>query len=291
MRVTGQMIAQTALRNINANTSRMQTLQDQLTSGKRVSRASDDPVAVTQALIYKTSLNETSQYKTNIDEAIGWLNTTDTALGSTSDLLSRARELAVEGANDTLSGQDRSAIADEVDQLLEQSAQVGNTAYGSRYIFAGTKTGAPPFAVAPGGVTYSGDAGNVTRQIGASAFTTVNAPGSATFGSTFTALRDLSANLRGNNASGIATSITALDAAANTILSARSAAGAKVNALEAAATRASDMEINQTGLLSKAEDLDIAEAITNFSIADTVYKASLQAGSRALQPSLLDYLR
>ena len=291
MRVTGQMIAQTALRNINANINRLEKLQDQITSGRRINRASDDPVAVSQALVYKTSLAETTQYRANIDEAIGWLNATDTALGSATSLLSRARELAVQGANDTLAAQQREAIANEVDQLLQQAVQVGNSAFGSRYIFAGTKTTAPPFADAPGGPVYNGDGGGISRQIGASAFATINAPGDTVFNGSFAALRDLSAALRANDGQAVAATLTSLDAATDIVLGARSTTGAKVNALEAAATRASDLEVNQTGLLSKTEDLDIAEAITNFSTAETVYKASLQAGARALQPSLLDYLR
>jgi flagellar hook-associated protein 3 FlgL len=292
MRVTGQMIAQTALRNINANISRLDKLQNQITSGKRVTKPSDDPIAVAQSLNYRTALSETSQYRTNIDEATGWLGSTDSALGGAIDLLQRARELAVQGASDTLSSQQRDAIRLEVDQLVQQTVQVGNSAYGSRYIFGGQKTDKPPYSIsATGVVTYAGDDGAITRQIGTAAQTVVNVPGSSVFPSVFSALDALTTGLKNNDSSAISASLTTLDIAIDSVLGSRSSVGAKVNTLESAASRASDVEVNQTGMLSKVEDVDMAEALMNFATQETVYKASLQAGAKAVEPSLLDYLR
>jgi flagellar hook-associated protein 3 FlgL len=64
-----------------------------------------------------------------------------------------------------------------------------------------------------------------------------------------------------------------------------------VNRLDFLSQRLNDVKVNTTGLLSQVKDVDMAQAITNFSMAQTVYQASLKAGAQALQPSLLDYLR
>ena len=85
--------------------------------------------------------------------------------------------------------------------------------------------------------------------------------------------------------------IAAIDQAMNVILSARADVGAKMNRLEAAQGRQSLLQVNLEDLRSKVEDTDITEAISKFSIQETVYNASLEIGGKAIQPSLLDYLR
>jgi len=270
---------------------RLEKLQDQLTTGKRIAKASDDPISVARALTYRTSLAETGQYRRNIAAATAWLNATDSALGSAGQLLQRARELAIQGANSFLSAEDQQAIAQEVRQILEQMVQIGNSTYGSDHLFAGHRTATAPFVLSGGVVTYMGDNGSIMRETGVGAQLAVNIPGNNVFDAVFSALDSLADGLEQHDAAAVEASIPAIDMAMEGILSARSQVGAKVNRLEAADNRLSELEVNQSEILSKEEDLEMAEAIMAYSMAETVYRAALAAGARTIQPSLLDYLR
>src|SRR6266567_3376232 len=114
MRITTGMMAASALRNIEVNQNRVDSLQNQITSGSRITKPSDDPIGAARALSLQESLDQSTQYGRNIDQATSWLNSTDSALGSVTDALHRARELAVQAANGTLGPSDRSAIQAEI---------------------------------------------------------------------------------------------------------------------------------------------------------------------------------
>src|SRR5712692_994869 len=113
MRITNRMLSDTVLGNLTDNLNRMETLAGQLTSGKRLRVPSDDPPAVGRALDFKASIAAGEQYLRTIDSSQAWLGATDTALDSMTQLLQRARELAVQGANDTLASDQQAAIANE----------------------------------------------------------------------------------------------------------------------------------------------------------------------------------
>jgi len=294
MRITENMMTETMLRNLNVNTERLEALQDQLTSGKRIRKPSDDPPAVALALGFRAELDKTKQYVKNIDAASSWLGTTDSSLDALSSLLLRARELAVAGANDTLSAEDRQAMANEVAQLLDQAVVIGNSTYGDQYIFAGQKTTTPPFTLVAGPpehVNYDGDSGAIVREIGANAVLSINTTGDTVFPTAFKALIGLKNALEASDSDAVDASLSDVQQACNSVLAERAKVGAKVNRLEVAQSRLEDIRINIAELLSKQEDVDMAEAVTHFSVAESVYKAALAAGSRAVQPSLLDYLR
>src|SRR5262249_50281549 len=119
MRVTPQMMMDSTLSNIEANQNRIEQLQNQLTSSSRLYRPSDDPIGVSRAISLQTGLDQAAQYSKNIDQGTAWLNTTDSALSAVTDSLQRARELAVEAANDTMTSSDRAAIQQEITQIQQ----------------------------------------------------------------------------------------------------------------------------------------------------------------------------
>jgi flagellar hook-associated protein 3 FlgL len=295
MRVTNPMVSDTVLRNLQNNLAQLERLQNQLTSGKRINRPSDDPPAVETALNYHATIAAGEQYLRNMDSVTAWLQATDSTLGEANDLLQRARELAVEGGNDTLGTDQRIGIAAEVDQLLQQMVTLGNATLKGQRLFAGLRTDANPFTLnagPPTTVTYGGDSGQMLREIDVDTTLAINTPGSAAFAPAFAALISLRDNLRAGNATAVrASDIPGIDAALDTVLNTRASVGAKVNRMEAAQDRQQQLQVQITKLLAKAEDTDYTEAISEFTLQDTVYKASLQAGAKAMQPSLMDYLR
>jgi flagellar hook-associated protein 3 FlgL len=293
MRVTNMMLYNTVLQNLSQNVKRMEKYEDQISSGKRLNHLSDDPVALVRSLTLHSAMEQNDQYTRSIDSAKAWLGTSDTSMGTTTELLGKAKELAVRGANDTLDGQQRSAIAQEVRQLLENVVQVANMNYEGRYIFAGYQTDQAPFSLDANitAVTYAGDAGAIQREIGSGTTMTVNTDGPAAFNPTFNVLIDLYQTLKANDQPGIAATIDNIDSATDTILTARADVGAKINRLDASASQLSEVQGYLLELLSKAEDTDMADAITRLATEETVYKAALGSASKIIQPTLLDFLR
>lgn len=294
MRVTSNSIINTFLQNLSRNVAKLEKYQSQLSSGLRVRWPSEDPVTAAHVLDLQSAVDINAQFRENAEGALSLLNTVDRFLGSAGDVLQRARELAVQGANDTLSVADMQAAAREVEQLLEQMIQVGNAQYGDTYVFGGFKTNTAPFSSVgspPSAVIYNGDTGVVYREVGSGAVVAANLPGGTLFAPAFAALIQLRDALQAGNTAGVQTSIASLDVAIDSLLAARAEVGSRVNRLEDAVSRLSDLDVNLRDLLSKRRDIDLAEAITAFSREEAAYQSALAAGARSILPSLLDFLR
>ncbi|MFZ3171730.1 MAG: flagellar hook-associated protein FlgL [Carboxydocellales bacterium] len=294
MRITNNMMVGTFMRNLNNNARGMDKLQERLSTGKQLNRPSDDPVGLVGALRLRTGLTETDKYLNNTNDGVSWLQTTDTAIGQAGDILQRVRELTISGASDVLPQQARDAINQEIMQLSAQLLQVANTTHGDRYIFAGYRTNQPSFGA--GGV-YNGtpSPSPIEYEIGVNVKMQVNVEGDRVFKTIpdiFQLLTDISNDLTTANTANLSGSrITEIDAAMDRVLSIRAEVGAKTNRLELTQTRLEDSKLNFTALLSKVEDADMGETITQLKMQENVYSATLAAGARIIQPTLLDFLR
>lgn len=296
MRITNKSVMTNYLFNLNRNLENMQKYQNQLSTGKEISRPSDDPFLATRAMDLQTSLSQNEQYLRNIEDSIGWTEMTDSTLGDMGDVLQRIRELTVYGANGSLSAEDMKAIAGEVGQNIESLAQIGNANYDGRYILAGQETTTPPFETAGSLLSYGGDAGRLDREISENVAMAVNISGDRIVDGTGESLGETLKNIldrleSGDNASLSSDSLAKLDGHIEGLLSLRAEIGSKYNRLEAARSKNEAETLSMTELLSKTEDIDMAEKIMEFSVMENVYQASLATGARILQPSLLDYLR
>jgi flagellar hook-associated protein 3 FlgL len=293
IRVTQQMIMDSTLSNIETNQGRIQQLEDQITSGSQLTKPSDNPIGVARALNLQDSISQSQQYQKNIDQANSWLNTTDSTLSSLTSALDRARELNVQAANGTLGADDRTAIAAEITQLQQHVLDLSHAKYGPYYLFSGTASDKAGYTTAApsssGG--YQGNSAQIMREVAPGTTMGVNVGATQTFDPIFTALQTLQQGLSGNDTDVMQTSLDQMDTALNAIDVSRSEIGAKTNRLDFLQQRQSSVEVNLTGLLSDTKDVDMASALTNFSMAQNVYTASLQAGAKAIQPSLLDYLK
>ncbi|MDK2986224.1 MAG: flagellar hook-associated protein 3 FlgL [Clostridia bacterium] len=327
MRVTNKMLTQTVMSNINTNLSRLDKLQNQLSSGKRVTKPSDDPIAVARIMSFKTVMKSQEQYDKNMQDAMGWLDTSDGALDNANKVLQRVRELAVYGSNDTLPDESRKALAQEVDKLVEEMVQIGNTNYGGRYIFGGGHTTEPPFEVVKGS---DGKIESV-KFIGYQDFVTPNPPadpgftedalkntyklefevesgvtmnvaaGSMTFHTGINGSYDLNAvfekmielrkNLENGDTAEINSRIGDMDKLIDNVLSERAVVGAKSKRMETAQERSFSYQMDLNKLLGRLEDVDFAEATMDFHVQQTVYQAALATGAQIIQPTLIDFLK
>lgn len=150
MRVTQQQLINNFLNSVNSHNSKLLNLNNQISSGKAVQRPQDGAVAAAAITRLQANMAETKQFEENIKQSLSRMNTVDATLGDISSIITRARELAVQGANGALSLDERDAIAVEVNQLLESMVQIGNTTIGGRALFGGHETAGKPFDVIRG---------------------------------------------------------------------------------------------------------------------------------------------
>lgn len=143
MRVTQSMLSNNMLRNLSSSYNKMGKLQDQLNTGKKVNRPSDDPVVAMKGIAYRHQVAKVEQFKRNVGDVHNWLDSTDAALDNAGEVLKRARELMVNVPTDSMTYDDRQKIAQELKQLQESMRDIANSKVGDKYIFSGTKTGSP----------------------------------------------------------------------------------------------------------------------------------------------------
>lgn len=140
-RVTQGMLTSNSIRNISNAYKKLNTLENQLTTGKKINRPSDDPVTAMKGIRYRTEVLETGQYlDRNITEVNSWMDNADSTMNLVTESLQRIRELTLQGANDTYESNQRASIASEIEQIMEHIATLSNSQVNNKYIFNGTDT-------------------------------------------------------------------------------------------------------------------------------------------------------
>jgi len=299
MRISNSTMGSSLLEGLERILKRINRYQTQVATTKRINKPSDDPAATAEVLRINSNLRANRQYLRNIQRAEGWLGVTENVLDQISSLLSGLRALAVQGASDTLSADDRQALAHQVNQDLETLFAHGNTTFGGKYIFAGTRTQTAPYAATRDAssqiiaVSASGEnSGKILHQIGKTERLQVNVTGTELFESgIFTTVIQLRDGLQANDTQAVGRAIEELDRHLNTVAELTSSVGAKVKRLQLAENRAQDDNLVLTDILSKTEDVDIVKAVTELQREQTVYRAALAATAQIIQPTLMDFLR
>ncbi|MTI65740.1 MAG: flagellar hook-associated protein FlgL [Firmicutes bacterium] len=296
MRVTNGMLLKNYTRNLHKNLDKMSKYQNQLSSGKEIRRPSDDPFLATRSMALHTNIDKNEQYKRNIEDSIGWIDTTDSAMQGVTDIMQRVRELTAYGANGSLSDTDRQALKEEVKQLGDQLAQIGNTNFDGRYIFGGQETTKPPFTFDDTELKYDGDDNKLTREISPNVTMEINITGKSIMGKDTSqtlsqTLKSVIEKMDSNKTEDLSNLLGDIDEHIDNILKERAKVGAKSNRMKAALNKNEAGTLNMTEFLSKTEDIDVAEKVMQYKNMENVYRSSLQTGGKILQPSLLDFLR
>ncbi len=292
-RVTSQTIQRSTLANLQTNLSSVSKLQGQLSSGKKVAKASDDPVHSAQLMSLRGEQTRNGQYERNVQDATSWLNTVDTALQTASTDLRRARDLVVQGGNTSLPQVAKDALATEIRQLQHGMLQTANTRFSGRTVFAGTSAAGEAFDTA----TYAwtgNDAGRVDRAIADAAEVRVDSNGKSVFGEGATSMFALLDNIASTLESGgnpAPLYLDQIDAFSTNIRNELASVGARQRTVENATTQLSDAGLNLTTQVSGIEDIDLAQVILQLQSQQVAYEASLGAAAKVLTPSLMEFLR
>lgn len=292
MRVTNQTLMSSAQRNLQTNKASLARLQGQVSDLKRITRPSDDPTGTGSSLQVRAQQAAAAQYGRNIDNGRGWLTTADTALTSSTDIMRRVKDLAIQGSSDVLTPAAKEGIAAELDGLKQNLLSQANATFMGRNVFAGNSDSGFAFSNA-NPPAYTGTGSTVDRRVADGVTVRVDADGAAIFGtgtgSAFALIDKIATDLRsGGNA---ASNIPALDARMSTLISEHASLGAR----DAQIQRAQDLNITQQGNLEAQragiEDVDMSKAILDLQLQSTNYQAALAVTAKVLPPTLMEFLR
>lgn len=298
MRITNRMITESSLNDLQKVLENLLKVQEQLSSGKRINRPSDDPFSTHRVISSRGTVLVLEQYAKNISEIKGWVSTTDYALTHVTEALREVRTLAIQAANGYLTDTDRENIALRIDEFREMILQLSSQQYSGRYIFSGTRTGEQPFTWTGTDVTYNGNDAHIRINIGPGAELTVNLTGEEVFmnvgplgTNVFKLLYDLAQAVREGDVEEVGGSLLRqLDQAMDQVVEKLGVAGSVTDRLEKMESVISELIVREKELLSREEDVDLAEAVMNLNFKESAYQASLAACARVILPSLLDYL-
>ncbi|MDX8044598.1 flagellar hook-associated protein FlgL [Gracilibacillus sp. S3-1-1] len=298
MRVTQSMLTNNMLRNISSSYQSLGKYMDQLSTGKKINRPSDDPVIAMKGMDYRTQVNQIEQFERNIGEVHNWMDNSDSALDKVQKGLERLRELAVQAANGTYEEGQRGNIASEVDQIKEHLLDLANTKVNNRFIFSGTATtgnaGEKPYELNDDG-TFANpiNTDNVNIEVSNGTKIRVNVqPDSIFTEELFTDLTEFSEALKdGTDDEAIGEFIGKLDTHIDNNVNARADLGARQNRIDLIENRVKEQLVTAKDMMSKNEDADLEEVIMNLTSQEAVHRAALSGGARIIQPTLLDFLR
>lgn len=304
MRVSTSMIFDAGVRSMNRQSADLLHLQQQLASGRRILRPSDDPVAAARALEVRQSRDLLAQYGANQATALSALGLAEGQLSGATELLQRVRELTIQAGSPALAASNRQAIAVELRALYDNLMGIANAADGQgQFQFSGFQGATQPFSgtvdalIAGAEVAYAGDNGQRRIQVSATRQIEVGAPGSEVFVNTgsgesvFKTMATLIGQLELNDTTGLGAAIAKIDLASENILRVRAAFGSRMNELDSLQTANADLGLQYDQTLSALQDLDYAKAISDLTLKQNQLQAAQESFSRISQLSLFDYLR
>ncbi len=306
MRITMQMFYDRFISDMQKNMEAIFRSHEQLSTGKRINRPSDDPTAMSRVVGYKTQISAIDQSKRAINTAKDSVESMESAMRNLNGIITRARELAIRGATGSVDAGARRMIASEVDALLQSAIGIANTRVGERYIFSGFQSNVAPidasgaFATDNNPVSIDIYAG-ITVQINMPANRVFNdatplmttAPPYDTAAGTFVlqALNTLSLALKGNDVGIIQQSLTNLDSVSGRALEAIGEIGATLNKINTIEKYHNDRNHNLNTYLSKDMDADIARVVSEMAQRQTALEGLRTVATEFLRTSLFDFIR
>jgi len=300
MPISTRLFNDQAITRFNRITSDIQQTQDKVATGKKVLKASDDPVAAANISFVRDQKVMLDRFATNIDRAQTRLTLTENVVAESVNLLTRAYELGIQAKNDTLTAVDRRAISFEISQIRESMMSLANSKdVNGNYLFAGYRTNVQPFVSNEAGeVTFAGDRGVHSVQISDSLRANTGLDGADVFmrvdidGTTkpfFDVLTSMERELQGgaiNNET-----VSELNACIDHFAVNQTRVGAELNKLDyqksAMERRVLLMDENLSGL----EDADLANLVSELQTMIVSRDAAQRSFVQIGQQSLFDYIR
>ncbi len=294
MRISQESLVRQSLDRMQRRLVDYERVQVQLGSGRRFQRASEDVGGMSSSLGLREQRRSLEQANRNASDGRARVDVADSRLQGMSTVLRRVRELATRGAS-TLAPTEREAIATELATLRDELVDLANSRHLGQSLFGGHA--ADDAVTRVNGVwTYTGDTGAVDRRTGDDESVRVNVTGDQVFGfaggaDLFTMVDRLETDVRDGRVDGVAGALDAIGSAEQDLLTGLARLGAAGRRVEDATNRNLErLEILRTRQ-SDVEDVDLAEAVMELQVQEVALQATMGALGRALQPSLMDFLR
>jgi flagellar hook-associated protein 3 FlgL len=296
-RITNQMTAEMTLANLTQAMDRLDTTQQELSSGKRINQPSDDPYGTSLSLQLQGQLAQLDSFNKNVDDGTAWAQAASSSLSGIDTMVQRVRELVVQAASGSNTTADDQAAAAEVGQLIQAIKQSAGAQYNGQYIFSGTSTQTAPYQSGSNDA-YQGGTGAILREIGPGATIQVNVDISQLLGSgqgagdgkLLDTLRTIAQDMQAGSTAGLNADLSKLDSNFSTLSQMEANMGAVTDQLQMASSRLAALQVNDTQVLSSTEDADMAKTEIDFSTQQAALQAALQAGARIVQTSLMNFL-
>jgi flagellar hook-associated protein 3 FlgL len=297
-----------AIHNMSDNLEKVSKLQNKVSSGKQFQNASEDPARASVSLSLRSRLSTLESYADTADITKDWMIASDNAFEQMQDVSVRAQNLILRGLNDSLSASERATtLATEMQDLLNQAVEVGNTSVNNQFIFAGYQVNNKAFELVdstttltdyqgvtftPKVVNYLGDQGMMQRSLGPDQSVSLNVRGDQAFAGFLQNLIAASNALMQNDTTSLQSILGNLKSSMDMMDQYHTSNGARLRQVESASDFLETMKIETKGLLSKNEDINMAEGIALLANQQTTYDAVLEVSQRAISAlSLFDYLK
>ena len=294
MRVSSNAVYNTIIGNLSRNSERLLKAQVKVATEKKINRPSDDPIGMGKVLDYRKRLASIDQYQGNIAKGKARIQMTETTLDFVSNLLTDAKNIAMDQSTGSTESSDREIAAEQIAAIREQVLQLANTRLGGEYIFAGHNTHEPAFSDTGG---YDGDSGEKKIIIDENTEVKINLTGEDIFGpdgsNVFDALDALQTALEAPVyvQSTVAAQGNLIAEARDQVNLGRARSASTFKRLEGYDGMLDSFKLRIEDMLSKTENADLATAIVELQFEERAYEASLAASARVMQPSLLNFLK
>jgi len=304
MRISTQLIFETASNRMSDLQNRLQKTQEQIGSGRRILSPADDPVAATRALDITQSQSINSQYGVNRQYAKSTLGQVEGTLAGETELMKDVKNAIITAGNGTLGDSERGFIATELNGRLQQLLGLANSRDSAgNYLFSGFQSNTPAFLQTATGATYQGDPGQQKLQVDAFRQMAVSSPGSTVFqgglppggaSDVFKTITDL-VNLLNTPGTagltaGLATAGANMDSALDNVLTVRASVGSNLQELDALDNVGTDRDLQYSKVLSELQDLDYTQAVTQLSMQQVALEAAQKSFVKTSGLSLFNFI-
>jgi flagellar hook-associated protein 3 FlgL len=268
--------------------------QEQATTGMRVTKPSDDPLSFTQARSQTAEGARAASYERVVKNTLPSLEVSDSTLADVENVMRRVRDIAIQGANDTLNGNDRETLRSELDGLKQQLVTLGNAKTGDRYVFGGYRDGQPPYDA--DGV-YTGATETQQVEVARNVLLPVGVTGDRIFGDAgggqdiFAAITDLQDTLVSGVATDISAAIEPLDVSLEQVRVARSELGNHMGQADISMTMAQRHQDQTIEARSNLVEIDTVEAFSEFMRAQTALNAAIEIAAQLPPQGLVNRAR
>jgi flagellar hook-associated protein 3 FlgL len=313
MKATNATTYRSMLGFLNTTTHRLQTLQVAVATGRKLNSASDNPAGVAPTLLARSRMTSANNhYELNL-AALDRLKAQDTQMGQAENLINRAIELTVSAGNGTYGDYEREIMATEMQDLRDSLKSLANGQMDGKYFFSGFNDLTPPFAdnpaydplLDPRPFLYQGDYGQKNLEISPNETETVNFTGNAIFlgdvdndGATdpgrvdiFAVMATIEEAMRNNDSAAATAALSDLNTSLEQISQNRSQMGVVANRIDRANENIQDVKLDLEEVLSRYEDADLIETITQMTQQEQALQAAMDVTGRLSRLSILDYLK